>query len=244
MYRQVPSASYLFHWMRLLQVAKAGEMGGVACTLFENKTEVPATQSLHPRQDTTFRFKKNFNFCSRLNKRTMMGLGPPVLFYGVKNPNGHFSNFAFYPIFIDGRKYTCNEQYIMYSKALLFGDKDAMDKIMRTSNPAIMKSTGREVKGFDKKQWSAIIPTIADTCNMAKFSQHPELKMKLLATGNTLIADASPSDRVWGIGVDAERGKDVRTWRGENLLGKSLMRVRKRLQESETTSTQVALIHG
>jgi ribA/ribD-fused uncharacterized protein len=160
----------------------------------------------------------------------MLGLREPVLFYGVKNAHGYLSNFAQYPITLNGKTFNCNEQFIMYSKASMFSDQESMKQIMRATNPAAIKKLGRGVKGFKRDQWEPQIPVIADLCNMAKFSQHAELTTRLLSTGEAVIAEASPTDRIWGIGVDAEKGKDVRTWRGDNLLGKSLMRIRKQLR--------------
>ena len=71
--------------------------------------------------------------------------------------------------------------------------------------------------------------------NKAKFSQNPNLKEFLLSTGDALIAEASPYDKIWGIGLDrntALRGT-VEQWKGENLLGCALMDVRDWLREKE-----------
>jgi len=70
---------------------------------------------------------------------------------------------------------------------------------------------------------------------MAKFSQHPELGQFLLATGERVLVEASPQDRVWGVGLtaDDERAASPRTWRGLNLLGFALMEVRHRLKDTD-----------
>jgi ribA/ribD-fused uncharacterized protein len=97
---------------------------------------------------------------------------------------------------------------------------------MATKDPNVMKRLGRTIVGFDQDVWDREVERIANACNLAKFTQHPKLKEELLATGSRVIAEASANDRIWGIGVDWEVGKDVRTWNGQNLLGKSLMYVR------------------
>jgi len=154
-----------------------------------------------------------------------------VLFYSENKENGNYSNFAPFPIVIDGKRFSCNEQYIMFSKALLFGDIETARLIMASHNPVQIKKLGRLVKNFDEKMWHAEINRIADNCNVAKFTSYPKLKEMLLATGDAIIAEASPYDRIWGIGVDTEVGKDRSKWRGTNILGESLMRVRKVLKD-------------
>jgi ribA/ribD-fused uncharacterized protein len=162
-----------------------------------------------------------------------------VLFYSNNKENGYLSNFAAYPIIIDNRRFLCNEQYIMFSKALLFGDIETAQLIMESSNPVQMKKLGRQVKNFDEKMWlNGNITRIADNCNVAKFTQYTKLKKLLLATGNATIAEASPYDKIWGIGVDTEVGKDRTKWQGTNILGESLMRVRDILKELESINVK------
>ena len=153
-----------------------------------------------------------------------------VLFYGVGDEHGYMSNFAKYPIIIDGVRFSCNEQYIMWSKAKLFSQDNWAVYIMSLDKPSMMKSAGRAVKNFDEKKWSDAVERIADNCNLAKFTQHPELQKKLLATGDSLLAEAAMDDPIWGIGVGKAKGKDPKNWRGKNILGNSLMRVREVLR--------------
>ena len=157
-----------------------------------------------------------------------------VLFYSENKENGNYSNFAPFPIVIDGKIFLCNEQYIMFSKALLFGDIETAQLIMASSNPVEIKKLGRLVKNFNEKMWHNEINRIADNCNVVKFTSYPKLKAMLLATGDKIIAEASPYDKIWGIGVDTEVGKDRSKWQGTNILGESLMRVRKVLKELDS----------
>ena len=161
-----------------------------------------------------------------------MSSGSPVLFYRATHRFGCFSNFYRANISIDGLKFICNEQYIMYQKAVLFNDKISADKILKSNNPMQIKTYGRAVKGFNEDLWVQYREQIADQCNRAKFTQHNDLRKILLSTGDALIAEASPSDKIWGIGVDELMGKNIKTWKGFNLLGKSLMRVREEIQST------------
>ena len=149
-----------------------------------------------------------------------------VFFWG-----GSFSQWAKYTIEIDGRTYSTCEQYMMAEKARLFGDQEAEAKIMAAKNPRDQKAYGRKVTNFDAAQWTAACEEIVYTANLAKFSQHEALKGVLLATGNKIIAEASPQDAIWGIGMAKEHPNvmDTTLW-GQNLLGKALMRVRDTLR--------------
>lgn len=122
------------------------------------------------------------------------------------------------------------EQYMMYHKAILFNDKDMASKILITQNAATIKIYGRNVKNFDSKIWDEHKFNIVVNGNYLKFSQNPVICKKLLETGNTLLVEASPYDRVWGIGFLHAKKEEMDKW-GENLLGKALMTVRDRLNQ-------------
>ena len=146
--------------------------------------------------------------------------------------DGEFSQWYNHWMEIDGVEYSCCEQYMMAQKALLFGDQETHDKIMKTRIPRIMKQLGREVKNFDAAVWDAHAEDIVYKANFAKFSEEP-LKTHLLDTDNLDIAEASPYDLVWGIGIDAKNpdALDKSKWRGQNKLGNILMRVREALRD-------------
>ncbi|MBR2416813.1 MAG: NADAR family protein [Bacteroidaceae bacterium] len=129
---------------------------------------------------------------------------------------------------VDGLSYHTTEQYMMASKARLFGDEETLKEIMGAESPREYKKLGRKVKGFDAIIWNEKRLDIVVEGNKAKFSQNPALKEFLLATGDAILAEASPYDKIWGIGMDektAAAGR-VEDWRGENLLGCALMEVR------------------
>ena len=136
--------------------------------------------------------------------------------------------------FVEGSThYNCSEQYMMAQKALLFNDLATHAQIMKTTSPSKQKALGRKVRGFDEKVWAQHRYQIVLKANLAKFRQNPELKKQLLATGNQIIAEASPCDKLWGIGLGASdpRSQNKETWPGQNLLGQVLMEVRQTLQE-------------
>lgn len=151
-----------------------------------------------------------------------------IFFYQSSHP---FSNFypATFPA--DERLFHCAEQYIMYRKAKHFKDIAILEKIMQVHTPKECKQLGRQVRNFDENAWASIRPEVAYSALLYKFRAHNKLMLLLLATGDALLAEASPQDRIWGIGYSAETApKDMQMW-GENILGKALMKVRQDLSE-------------
>lgn len=120
-----------------------------------------------------------------------------------------------------GLTFNCAEQFMMTAKALLFGDQEAAQEIMAAQHPREQKALGRKVRRFDEAKWAACREQIVREGNRAKFTQNPDLLASLLATRGTMLVEASPYDRVWGIGLAESdpRARDPRTWRGLNLLG-------------------------
>ena len=154
-----------------------------------------------------------------------------VLFWRTADiySNWHPSRFV-----LNGREYANAEQYMMAEKARLFGDTEVAEKVMATTDPGRMKALGRQVRGFVEARWVAERDRVMYDACLAKFSQNPALKAKLLATGERLIVEASPLDRIWGIGLaeNDPRAEDQSQWQGLNLLGVALMRVRETLRQA------------
>ncbi|GAA1258765.1 NADAR family protein [Sphaerisporangium rubeum] len=132
----------------------------------------------------------------------------------------------------DGVVYRTAEHFMMAAKARLFGDEEAAAAIVAAGHPKEAKDLGRRVHGFDEARWTAARFDLVVRGNLAKFGQHPELREFLLATGDRVLVEASPVDRVWGIGLaaDDERAEDPESWQGANLLGFALMEVRQALR--------------
>ena len=129
---------------------------------------------------------------------------------------------------VDSVKYTSAEQYMMAEKARLFGDEKIRAEILRTSDPRKCKALGRKVKNFDKAVWDKRKENIVRNGNFEKFMQNSALRSFLLSTGDKVLVEASPTDRVWGIGLGKNNpdALDPKKWRGQNLLGFILMAVR------------------
>ena len=110
----------------------------------------------------------------------------------------------------------------------MFNDLDAYNKIMLESNPKQCKNIGKTVKDFDAAKWDAVKQQIVFHATYEKFSQNYELHRVLILTGNKTLAEASPYDKIWGIGLIASEhnAKISEKWEGQNLLGQSLMEVR------------------
>ncbi|GAB1096669.1 NADAR family protein [Shewanella algae] len=133
----------------------------------------------------------------------------------------------------EGNVFITAEHYMMYHKARLFGDDIACERILLATNPGAAKAIGREVVGFNQEVWDERRFEIVLNANLAKFAQHTELKSFLLNTGNRILVEASPVDKVWGIGLaqDHPESEIPRRWKGLNLLGFALMEVRDRLRK-------------
>ena len=136
---------------------------------------------------------------------------------------------------VDGVEYYTAEQYMMSQKALLFGDIKINAEIMKAVHPKQFKELGRRISGFDEKIWNERKTDIVIRGNFAKFSQNPELKYFLLNTNNRVLVEASPYDKIWGIGMDYKdtRCENPTLWNGENLLGFCLMEVRDMIKEGD-----------
>lgn len=131
----------------------------------------------------------------------------------------------------DGNYYPTAEHYMMAAKARLFGDVAIEQKIMQCDHPNEAKKLGRLVSGFNTEQWNQSRFDIVVAANIAKFAQNPPLKHYLLDTGSRVLVEASPRDRIWGIGM-GKNNPDAgipKNWRGLNLLGFALMVVRAQL---------------
>jgi ribA/ribD-fused uncharacterized protein len=135
----------------------------------------------------------------------------------------------------DQNTYTSTEQYMMAQKALLFDDQDYFDLIIKSNNPAQIKKYGRMIRGFNERKWNRHKFNIVVQGNYLKFTQNVQFKHILMLTGSKTIVEASPYDRIWGIGLDAKTASKVpeSSWPGENLLGKALVEVRKLIAEDE-----------
>lgn len=127
--------------------------------------------------------------------------------------------------------YSNAEQYMMAGKASLFNDKEILKQILDTYDPKSVKALGRKVKHFNDDVWKSHRYNIVVQGNLLKFSQNSELQNFLISTGSKILVEASPFDRIWGIGMgkDNDFAKNPVKWRGQNLLGFALMATRNKI---------------
>jgi hypothetical protein len=127
-----------------------------------------------------------------------------------------------------GETFLTAEQWMMAGKARLFGDDDVRAKILASRDPAQQKRLGRKVRNFDGARWEAHAFGIVYVGNWLKFARGTARHETLLATAPCTLVEASPVDRIWGIGLAAEHERAVHRaqWNGENRLGQVLTRLR------------------
>lgn len=142
--------------------------------------------------------------------------------------NGPFSNWYPSKFTMNSIEFNCAEQAMMYMKAQLFDDAESTIKILNTRVPSEQKQLGKKVKNFSDAIWLEHREDLAHTFLYAKFSQNPELGKILTDTGDKTIVEASPYDKIWGIGMGIGDPNILNEskWDGLNLLGKTLMYVR------------------
>lgn len=171
-----------------------------------------------------------------INAKAQSGTPGYIFFWSHKNNRGGvnkacFSQWYDSPFTVDDTEYLTAEHYMMAGKARLFNDETALQNILSARDPGAAKHYGREVTGFVQGVWEKHRFEIVVRGNMVKFSQHDELRGFLLATGNRVLVEASPIDRIWGIGLTEDDADShfPEKWQGLNLLGYALMEVRSRL---------------
>jgi len=148
-----------------------------------------------------------------------------VFFWESDSP---FSNWYPQSFIHEEQEYNCSEQYMMFKKAMLFNDIEVAQLIMEQTSPRKQKMLGREVRGFDQNVWMIECEGIMVPGLVSKFTQDSYSHNRLIETGNATIVEASPYDKIWGIGMskDDPRATNPAKWEGLNLLGKFLMKTR------------------
>lgn len=142
--------------------------------------------------------------------------------------NGPFSNWYPAKFTYKGVDFVTSEQAMMWEKAMTFGDTETASEILLTSDPKEQKALGRVVRGYDDAHWTLVRRELVRDICLEKFRQNPNLKETLLATSGTELVEASPVDKIWGIGLGAAdpRAQNKATWQGLNLLGEVLTEAR------------------
>ena len=155
---------------------------------------------------------------------TSSNMHPYVLFYGWEVTPSYPITLAcfsqWYDVkFVDpnysGVVFRTAEHYMMYRKALLF-DPSVADAIIDAKTPGEAKQMGRRVKNFDREIWDKHADDIVERGNCLKFDQHDGLRRHLFDTGDKTMVEASPTDRIWGIGFSTEEAADHEKEWGQN----------------------------
>lgn len=141
---------------------------------------------------------------------------------------GVLSQWQRSPFMCEGVHFNTCEHYMMFQKAVLFGDIETAAKILESPHPKTAKSLGRRVRNFNNETWRMFRQGIVISGNYLKFNMHTSMKEVLLSTKGTLLVEANPYDSIWGVGlsIDDPEIENRSQWRGENLLGWSLTQVR------------------
>lgn len=186
---------------------------------------------------------KDIGLIKSIREREEIGF---TFFWETKNPFSHWhksifsSSYLFHQgINANQREYLKNsfperldfstvEQFMMYHKAIIFLDREVANNIMQTSNPRKIKELGRQVKNYDDDVWKYYRSNVVYEGNKAKFTQNPNLIDTLAETIGTTLVEASPNDKIWGIGLAENNplAQKRETWQGKNLLGEILTLLR------------------
>jgi ribA/ribD-fused uncharacterized protein len=138
--------------------------------------------------------------------------------------NGPFSQWSSSKFTFEGVSFNCAEQAMMYHKALTFEDSEIAEQVLQARTPKAQKALGRKVSNFNESTWDDVKFDLIVNINIAKFQQSKTHYKDLQATGDKLMVEASPYDKIWGIGMRENEAKNTspENWKGENLLGKAL----------------------
>jgi ribA/ribD-fused uncharacterized protein len=168
---------------------------------------------------------RNVNELCQLERR---GCCPDFLFFYGNRPSnagssgpGFLSQWWSAPFSVRGKHYPTAEHFMMVRKAELFEDEIMASRILADSSPAAAKTLGRAVRGYDEEIWAVNRYGIVLEGNLAKFGQSPVLQAYLAATAGRVLVEASPTDRVWGIGLAADDSTSTRSEVAEIFAGRT-----------------------
>ena len=151
-----------------------------------------------------------------------------ICFHNPNEENAYLSNWYPSPFTVEKKNFSSMEQFMMYRKAICFGDEAVAKNILSTDDASQIKALGRQVSNYDEHIWNGIRQIVVYEGLLAKFSQNEDLKDRLKSTGEAILAECAVKDLIWGVGLsmkDPDR-LDKTKWKGQNLLGYTLMMVR------------------
>lgn len=166
-----------------------------------------------------------------------------IVFFFSKDPeNKEFSSFYDTTFKLDDVEYKSAEHAFQAIKAKTFGDEEHFKKILKAKSAQSAKSFGKKVEKFDETVWNEKKDDVMRQILRAKFSQNPDIRKKLLDSGDKILAEANPRDTYWGIGTSASTSiaKTPSKWKGQNKLGKMLMELRDELIAEDKADEEAA----
>ena len=154
-----------------------------------------------------------------------------ICFHNPNEENAYLSNWYPSPFTVEKKNFSSMEQFMMYRKAICFGDEAVAKNILSTDDASQIKALGRQVKNYDEHIWNGIRQIVVYKGLLAKFSQNEDLKDRLKSTGEAILAECAVKDLIWGVGLSMKDPNrlDKTKWEGQNLLGYTLMMVREYL---------------
>lgn len=155
-----------------------------------------------------------------------------ICFHNPDEENGFLSNWYSSHFLVNDNKFTSMEQYMMYKKAVTFNDEKIANEILSITDVAEIKRLGRTVSGYNDGIWNGLRQIIIYEGLIEKFSQNTTLRKRLLETQDAILAECAVKDCIWGIGLTMtdDNRFEMSKWRGQNLLGYSLMMVREKIK--------------
>ncbi len=155
-----------------------------------------------------------------------------ICFHNPDEENGFLSNWYPSHFSVDDNKFASMEQYMMYKKAVTFNDEKIANEILSITDVAEIKRLGRLVYGYNDNIWNGLRQIAIYEGLIEKFIQNDTLREKLLETQDAILAECAVKDCIWGIGLSMtdDNRFEMSKWRGQNLLGYSLMMVREKIK--------------
>lgn len=142
-------------------------------------------------------------------------------FYSVKDLYGEFSNFALFPITIDGVVWPSSEHYYQSQKFL---DHDLQEKVRAAATPYQAAQIGRDPNLPMRQDWDDVKDAVMLVALHAKYSQYKVLHDLLISTNNAHLFEHTKNDCYWA---------DCGDRSGKNRLGEELMQVREELVKAQ-----------
>jgi N-glycosidase YbiA len=152
-----------------------------------------------------------------------MAIMDEIKFYRVQDEYGVFSNFALYPIWLDGKRWPTSEHYYQAQK---FTHTEQQEAIRAVTQPMAAARIGRDRNWPLRPDWEEVKDEVMREAVWAKFTQHSRLSELLLSTRDATIIEHTRNDAYWGDGGG----------RGRNMLGRILMEVRERIRSVDRFS--------